>query len=65
MTQHPPIDRIDDAAVAREKVKLQPGDVILIRTGTLRHWGTDGDNHPKYGTRRHPGWKSNDENENN
>src|SRR5262245_57535754 len=38
-----------DAAVARQKTKLQPGDVVLVRTGTLRHWGTDGDNHAKLG----------------
>jgi len=38
-----------DAALARQQVKLQPGDVVLIRTGTLRHWGTDGDNHAKIG----------------
>src|SRR5436190_4260334 len=38
-----------DAAIAREKIKLQPGDVVLIRTGTLRHWGSDGDNHEKIG----------------
>jgi kynurenine formamidase len=38
-----------DAALAREKVKLQPGDVVLIRTGTLRHWGIDGDDHTKIG----------------
>jgi kynurenine formamidase len=36
-----------DAATARQKVKLQPGGVVLIRTGTLRHWGNDGDNHAK------------------
>jgi kynurenine formamidase len=38
-----------DAALSRQQVKLQPGDVVLIRTGTLRHWGTDGDNHAKIG----------------
>jgi kynurenine formamidase len=38
-----------DAALARQKTKLQPGDVVLIRTGTLRHWGADGDNHAKIG----------------
>lgn len=36
-----------DAALDRQKVRLQPGDVVLIRTGTLRHWGHDGDNHAK------------------
>lgn len=38
-----------DAALARQKVKLHPGDVVLIRTGTLRHWGTEGENHAKIG----------------
>ena len=38
-----------DAAVAQQRVKLQPGSVVLIRTGTLRHWGQDGDNHAKLG----------------
>jgi kynurenine formamidase len=38
-----------DAALARQQSKLQPGDVVLIRTGTLRHWGTDGDDHAKIG----------------
>jgi kynurenine formamidase len=38
-----------EAATAKQNVKLQPGDVVLIRTGTLRHWGTDGDNHAKIG----------------
>jgi kynurenine formamidase len=38
-----------DAALAQQKTKLQPGDVVLIRTGTLRHWATDGDNHAKIG----------------
>jgi kynurenine formamidase len=38
-----------DAALAREKVKLEPGDVVLVRTGTARHWGADGDNHAKLG----------------
>ncbi len=38
-----------DAALAQQKVKLQPGGIVLIRTGTLRHWGTDGDNHTKIG----------------
>jgi kynurenine formamidase len=38
-----------DAALDRQKVKLQTGDVVLIRTGTLRHWAADGDNHAKIG----------------
>lgn len=31
-----------DAALARQKVVLKPGDVVLFRTGTLRYWGADG-----------------------
>jgi kynurenine formamidase len=31
-----------DAAVARQKVKLRPGDVVLFRTGAMRYWGKDG-----------------------
>jgi kynurenine formamidase len=38
-----------DAALAQQRTTLQPGDVVLIRTGTLRHWGRDGDNHTKIG----------------
>lgn len=34
-----------DAALARQKIELKPGDVVLFRTGTLRHWGTDGADH--------------------
>ena len=45
-----PISPADvDAALAQQKVSLRPGDVVLVRTGTLRHWGTDGDNHAKIG----------------
>jgi kynurenine formamidase len=36
-----------EAALRRQKTTLMPGDVVLFRTGTLRHWGTDGDNHAK------------------
>jgi kynurenine formamidase len=31
-----------DAACARQKVELKPGDVVLIRTGALQFWGEDG-----------------------
>ena len=31
-----------DAALQRQGTQLAPGDVVLIRTGTLRHWGEDG-----------------------
>lgn len=33
-----------DAAIARQNVTLRPGDVVLIRTGALRHWGEEGAN---------------------
>jgi kynurenine formamidase len=36
-----------DAALARQQVRLQPGDVVLIRTGTLRFWGADGADHER------------------
>jgi kynurenine formamidase len=38
-----------DAARARQRVELRPGDVVLIRTGTLRYWGADGADHEKIG----------------
>ena len=31
-----------DRALAAQKVQLRPGDVVLLRTGTLRYWGRDG-----------------------
>ncbi|MEX1229427.1 MAG: cyclase family protein [Planctomycetaceae bacterium] len=33
-----------EAVLKRQKTKLMPGDVVLFRTGTLRHWGDDGSN---------------------
>jgi len=36
-----------DAAIARQAVELRPGDVVLIRTGTLRYWDADGGDHEK------------------
>lgn len=35
------------AALARQKTKLQPGDSVFIRTGTLKYWGDNGSNHDK------------------
>ena len=32
-------------ALARQKVDIEPGDVVLIRTGTLRYWGETGADH--------------------
>ena len=30
-----------------EKVDIQPGDAVFIRTGTLRYWGETGSDHEK------------------
>jgi kynurenine formamidase len=35
------------AALAKQKTTLRPGDTVLIRTGTLRHWGKNGADHEK------------------
>ncbi len=35
------------AALAAQKVDIELGDVVMIRTGTLRHWGASGANHAK------------------
>ena len=35
------------ATLAWQKADVQPGDVVLIRTGTLRYWGDDGADHAK------------------
>jgi kynurenine formamidase len=34
-------------ALEAQGTKLQPGDTVLIRTGTLRYWGKNGANHDK------------------
>ncbi|GBD35735.1 hypothetical protein HRbin36_00850 [bacterium HR36] len=41
--------RIEDlqGALKAQQVELRPGDVVLIRTGTLRYWGEDGADHDK------------------
>src|SRR5262245_9599792 len=31
-----------EEALRKQQTKLQPGDVVLIRTGTLRYWGETG-----------------------
>jgi kynurenine formamidase len=36
-----------EQALRKQQTKLQPGDVVLIRTGTLRYWGETGSDHPK------------------
>jgi kynurenine formamidase len=35
------------AALAAQKMDVEPGDVVMIRTGTLRYWGENGANHAK------------------
>jgi kynurenine formamidase len=35
------------AALEKQKTKLQPGDTVLIRTGTLKFWGDNGADHDK------------------
>lgn len=31
-----------DSALALQKIEIKPGDVVLVRTGSLQFWGTDG-----------------------
>ena len=40
---------VDDVkgALKRQNTTLQPGDTVLIRTGTLRYWGETGADHEK------------------
>lgn len=38
-----------DAALRRQGVDVCPGDVALVRTGTLSHWGVDGADHAVLG----------------
>jgi kynurenine formamidase len=35
------------AALAAQKVDVEPGDAVFIRTGTLRYWGVSGADHAK------------------
>ncbi|GIW81601.1 MAG: cyclase [Gemmatales bacterium] len=35
------------AALEKQKTDIQPGDTVLIRTGTLRYWGKNGSDHKK------------------
>jgi kynurenine formamidase len=37
------------AALAKQQTQLRPGDVVLLRTGTLAYWGRDGADHAKIG----------------
>jgi len=36
-----------DAAAERQGVAIRPGDVVFVRTGTLRYWGPDGADHER------------------
>ena len=36
-----------EGALKKQNTILKPGDVVLIRSGTLRHWGDAGSNHVK------------------
>jgi kynurenine formamidase len=36
-------------ALAAQKVDVEPGDIVLIRTGVLRYWGDTGADHAKIG----------------
>jgi kynurenine formamidase len=38
-----------EAALQKQGTELRPGDVVLIRTGTLRHWGDAGGDHAVIG----------------
>lgn len=35
------------AALAAQNMEVQPGDIVFIRTGTLRYWGENGSDHAK------------------
>jgi len=35
------------AALARQQVEVEPGDIVLIRTGAARYWGETGADHRK------------------
>jgi kynurenine formamidase len=37
------------ATAEAQKIRLRPGDTVLIRIGTLRHWGVNGANHKTLG----------------
>lgn len=38
-----------EQALSKQRTQLKPGDVVLIRTGTLRYWGATGSDHAKIG----------------
>jgi len=35
------------AALAAQKMDVEPGDIVFVRTGTLRYWGANGSDHAK------------------
>lgn len=37
------------AALRKQSTHLKPGDIVLIRTGTLQYWGETGSDHAKIG----------------
>jgi kynurenine formamidase len=37
------------AALSAQKVDIEPGDLVFLRTGTLRYWGENGSDHAKIG----------------
>jgi kynurenine formamidase len=37
------------ATAEAQKTRLRPGDTVLIRTGTLQHWGVNGSDHQTIG----------------
>ncbi|MFC6155593.1 cyclase family protein [Kribbella jiaozuonensis] len=46
LSPHYPITPTDlQDALRRQETEIRPGDVVLIRTGALRHWGEVGANH--------------------
>jgi kynurenine formamidase len=36
-----------EAALARQGVDVEPGDIVMVRTGVLRYWGKNGADHAK------------------
>jgi kynurenine formamidase len=38
-----------EGALRKQQTQLKPGDVVLIRTGTLRYWGETGSDHARIG----------------
>ena len=48
------ITRVDvDGALAAQEIKINPGDVVFFRTGTLQFWGKDGSDDEKKSIENH------------